>query len=146
MNEENGNRYMPLDGNEMLEYLLYEVRRQLKPYGEFGVHNAYHNPKIRFAVIIEQRTPGEGTHIEHETKISIEDVPIVFEPDKVRDLLGIGRYKVVESGGVLVDEKEEVEEKEVIKGTSEHPPVWKVGSKLKSGRKSKLTLSEPKEA
>lgn len=145
MANEESNRYVPLDGNEMLEYLVWEVRNRLKAYGEFGISNAYHNPKIRFNVIIEQRTPITGESVEYESKITIDDIPIVFAPDKVRDMIGLGKYKVVESGGVLVDEKEEFKlDEEVTKGITKMLEK----SKNKPGRrqKSELTLPEPKEA
>ncbi len=103
------NRYVPLDGTELLEYLMHEVRERLKSHFLFGIQNAYHNPKIRFAVIIAQRDR-EDTHTDYESKASFEDIPTVLEPDRVRELLGLGIYKVVEKGGVLVDEKQ-VEEK-----------------------------------
>jgi len=113
--DEEVNRYVPLDGTELVELIAHEVKERVGKDGRFNVSMAFHNPKIRFALIVEQHGP-EGTpdYIENTLKLTIEDIPIVYEPDRVRDELGLGTYRVRERGGLLVDVKETENPEEML--------------------------------
>ncbi len=128
----NATEYHPLDGEELLDYILRDMRAKLAG-GKFSKHLAYHNPS--YTALVEVRcfeaestapvvAPGAK---KYEDAISIEidgrkvtgDIggkPVkiiadtrsgpVLEPDRIREQHGLGTYKIATKDGVLVHEKE----------------------------------------
>ncbi len=119
-------QYHPLSGNELLKWIFADAWQKLVNDGQFGAHLVYHNPSYRVKLEVQAfdasaRGATNGAMVEavghvETTKDDLGDKkPIKFvmdleseplrEPDKARELLDEGRYKVVTKDGVLVDEK-----------------------------------------
>jgi hypothetical protein len=100
------NDYLALNGEELLEVILRKGRPLLAAYNQhFGRHLAYHNPFIRLAVKVECFTP-EGTPDAGGFELSLNIAGPIFEPDKIREELGLGTYQtklVDEYSGTLAD-------------------------------------------
>ena len=123
--------YHPLDGQELLKWLLERIKKELEGNYMFGQSHAYHNPS--FHVNVELTTwSAEGAYPVNtsvadavaEKLTAAPDDPIltkanskinkkfkvnqpkpVLEPDRVRDEIGEPRYTTEKVGDILVDAK-----------------------------------------
>ena len=118
--------YHPLDGQELLKWVFADAWPKLKEDGQFGANLVYHNPKYTMRLEITAYDGGKaatngavavysgemytsGTPLPAETEqkeIKLgSEVEQLKEPDKARETIDEGRYKIVNEGGVLVDKK-----------------------------------------
>lgn len=123
--------YHPLDGSELLKWLLSRIKQELEANYMFGPSQAYHNPT--FHINVELTTwSAEGTHPVNtfvadalaakltadpedkelnsaEKKVSkkfqVSQKKPILEPDRVRDEIGEPRYVTEKVGDILVDAK-----------------------------------------
>lgn len=121
------NTYHPLDGTEMLKWILLDAGQKLSEFYEFGLAKVYHNPRYTITVKIEsfdsgcsyvnsddtvgvsgQKTPQPENNqvIDLIEKVVVEGP--VTQPDKIRDQIKAGRYKTKQVSGILCDIKEEM--------------------------------------
>jgi hypothetical protein len=122
-------QYHPLDGVEILKWILQDAGQKLREFADFARHRAYHNPKYTLALTIEtfdatgkyvsadQKTlaAGEKFTINPDPEGEMVKIipPIVSEgplltPDAARDAIREGKYQTKKEGGVLCDVKESV--------------------------------------
>lgn len=128
--------YHPLSGNELLKWIFSDAFEKLTADNVFQPHLAYHNPvyKLHLEVKAFDRTPqgtifqtnevgsetfGQKTTSDEEildmeakkiVKMVSNEEPLLT-PDKARDQLDEGRYKVVKEDNILVDKKIKREQK-----------------------------------
>jgi hypothetical protein len=120
--------YHPLDGQELLDWILHELEQNLRAHIVFARNIVYHNPK--FCVNIHLETwAAEGKYKTGEADATVDaqkstpsapdgarsvtenlavdySVPLL-EPDKARDAAKLGRYATEKVGDVMVDVKKE---------------------------------------
>ena len=129
--------YHPLNGQELLKWVMADMWQKLQQDSQFGQHLAYHNPVYRVRLEIDahdmaargqasENSPKAGpTSVavatsagsiktseldlveEPDAKIAINvgSEEKLREPDRARELLDEGRYKITNDSGILVDKK-----------------------------------------
>lgn len=120
--------YHPLDGTELLKWVLLDAGQKLAQSSEFSKAMAYHNPKYTLHIKVECYD-SLGKVVNHETNYRVDGQKLeaqlpdgshkvildpqkvengpIMEPDSVRDQIKEGRYATKKVGGVLCDVKEE---------------------------------------
>ena len=120
--------YHPLDGTELLKWLLSALEEKLSGHGEFSIARVYHNPyyKLNLEVLtfdakgkdgeqaFQLETSGARTTTgdprdlgQHRAlRIKMESETPLLEPDKARESAKLGTYSVVKDGEIMVDKKE----------------------------------------
>jgi len=123
-------QYHPLSGQELLKWIMADIWAKLSQDAQFGEHLVYHNPIYRARIEVEAfdglikegagPTSGAVGASSASLKTSQEEFPEsamrklalelnsetkLKEPDRARELLDDGRYKVTNVDGVLVDKK-----------------------------------------
>lgn len=129
--------YHPLDGRELLKWILHELKENLPQHYVFSQAMAYHNPTFILKLQITSWSPenttkypvGDTTVEATGSKITSKDpqgpqgVPQggelrsqdvnvnftepLYSPDKARDAAQLGRYETEKVAGVLVDVKKD---------------------------------------
>lgn len=126
-------QYHPLNGQEALKWIFADAWQKLQQYDLFQTHLSYHNPTYKLKLEIQaydasaEGATNSASVSSGATLVTIadelpknrlrmvdldvaSDVPLK-EPDRARELLDEGRYKVVSDSGVLVDKKFKKEKK-----------------------------------
>src|SRR4030095_927373 len=119
-------QYHPLSGQELLKWIFADAWQKLVGDGQFGNNLVYHNPtyvlRLEVTAYDGSKGPTNGALTEcgggmttseqplaRETKLNRIKLDVssesLKEPDKARELLDEGRYKVTNVDGVLVDKK-----------------------------------------
>jgi hypothetical protein len=122
--------YVPLDGKELLKWILLKSGQSFAEFGEFKPHRSYHNPKVKVEITIET-FDATNTFRSGETKVqtqldkitSSEPLPAntgiraraemgsdAFDPNVARKDMDEGRYKTVRKEGFFADVKEKPEQ------------------------------------
>lgn len=120
--------YHPLDGTELLKWVLLDAGQKLAQSSEFSKAMAYHNPKYTLHIKVEcydstakfvnndLNYKVEGQKLEAQLpdgskKVILEPEKVetgpIMEPDSIRDTIKEGRYTTKKVGGILCDIKEE---------------------------------------
>jgi hypothetical protein len=122
--------YHPLDGQELLKWILHELQQNLPNHYIFSPAMAYHNPTFNLKLTITSWSPEgttkypvgeanveagahkvtsqiEGGEPAPEQTVEVNFTEPLYAPDKARDAAKLGRYKTERVAGVLADVKDE---------------------------------------
>jgi hypothetical protein len=120
-------QYHPLDGVELLKWILQDSGQKLREYSDFARHRSYHNPRYTLSLVVETYD-ATGKYASSEQKIqsagekytvrpdpegdratlsppTISEGPLLT-PDNARDMIREGKYQTKKVGDVLCDVKE----------------------------------------
>ena len=116
--------YHPLNGHELLEWILADARSKLLEYSCFSIASAYHNPvytldlKVRTfdaqglgdyaataSVQASKITKEKGEEKDKVISAQVKSDSPLFEPDMVRENYRLGLYETVMDDGIMVEKK-----------------------------------------
>jgi aconitase A len=101
--------YHPLDGQELLKWLLSRIKQELEGNYLFSPNQAYHNTFVADALAKSVTKDPTSASLDAQEKLTkkfkISQKKPILEPDRVRDEIGEPRYTTEKVGDILVDAK-----------------------------------------